>query len=156
MRARDVAMPDAHDNEGSIVGRPVGAGGGVVRRGVEHAAGHAPRGATRPGPGRRSTSRPTADRLVGAEEGFAYQSAPIGTSTSVWGVIGASADGVFFRQLGLPRTGDAPGRPGIDLPLGAALALAGLALRRRRQPTEQVPPSIASAEPVHVPVGGHG
>jgi hypothetical protein len=74
------------------------------------------------------------------QEGFAYQSDPIGTSTTVWGVVGRQRSGVYFRQLGLPRTGDGSGRPDAGLPLGAAsaagtvgaaLALAGLALRRR-------------------------
>jgi hypothetical protein len=53
-------------------------------------------------------------------------------------VVGRQRSGVFFRQPGLPRTGGAAGRPGAGLPLGAAgaaLTLAGLALRRRRQPT---------------------
>jgi hypothetical protein len=80
------------------------------------------------------------------QEGFAYQSDPIGTSTSVWGVIGRERNGVFLRQLGLPRTGAAAGRHAAGGPLGAAgavgaaLAVAGLALRRRRRAARRAGP----------------
>ena len=139
-RASNVAMPDAHNNEGSIVGGPwVPA---TVSFDVEwstplaRAARRAEAGAW----GGEYVETESRIAWSARQEGFAYQSDPIGTSTSVWGVVGRQRSGAYFRQLGLPRTGDAPGRPGIDLPFGAAgaagaaLALAGLALRRRRQP----------------------
>jgi hypothetical protein len=141
MRARDVAMPDAHDNEGSIVGGPwVPA---TVSFDVEWST-----------PLARATRRDenaawggefveTESRIAWSarQEGFAYQSAPPGTSTSVWGVIGRQRSGVFFRQPGLPHTGGAPARSGVDRSLGvagaagaagAALIMAGFARRRGR------------------------
>jgi hypothetical protein len=141
MRARDVAMPDAHDNEGSIVGGPwVPA---TVSFDVEWST-----------PLARATRRDEAAAWGGEyvetesriawsarQAGFAYQSAPPSTSTSVWGVVGRQRSGVFFRQPGLPRTGGAPARSGVDRSLGvagaagaagAALVMAGFARRRGR------------------------
>src|SRR5262245_11488646 len=136
MRATGVAMPDVRDNESSIVGGPrVPA---TVSFDVEWST-----------PLARALLRNEAEAWGGEyaetesriawsarQEGFAYQSAPLRTSTSVWGVVGRQRSGAYFRQLGLPRTGGAAGQGGATragLSLGAAgvaLALAGFAVRR--------------------------
>jgi hypothetical protein len=141
MRASNVAMPDARNNEGSIVGGPwVPA---TVSFDVEWST-----------PLARATRRNEAGAWGGEyaetqsriawsarQEGFAYQSDPIGTSTSVWGVVGRQRSGAYFRQLGLPRTGGGPRPPGPAGPRGvggaagtalAAGLAAGLARRRNR------------------------
>jgi hypothetical protein len=140
MRVSDVAMPDARNNEGSIVGGPwVPA---TVSFDVEWSTPLA-RAALRNEAGAWGGEYvETESRIAWSarQEGFTYQSAPLSTSTTVWGVVGRQRSGVFFRQLGLPRTGGAVGSPGAGLPLGAAgaalalagLALAGLARRRHR------------------------
>ena len=131
MRASNVAMPDARNNEGSIVGGPwVPA---VVSFDVEWSTPLA-RAARRDEAGAWGGEYvETESRIAWSarQEGFAYQSDPLSTSTSVWGVVGRQRSGVFFRQLGLPRTGSGPQPPGPAGPSGAggaALALAGLAL----------------------------
>jgi hypothetical protein len=127
MRASNIPMPDARDNEGSIVGGP--SVPAIVSFDVEWSTVIAR--ATR-----RNEAQVWGGEFVETEsrmtwsarqEGFAYQSDPVGTSTSVWGVVGRQRSGVYFRQLGLPRTGGAPDQSGAGLPLDAAGA-AGAAL----------------------------
>ena len=118
MRASNLPMPDAHNNEGSIVGGP--SVPAIVSFDVEWGTVIArARRATRPKPGAASTWRPSSRIAWSArQEGFAYQSDPIGTSTSVWGVVGRQRSGAYFRQLGLPRTGGGPRPPGPAGPGG--------------------------------------
>jgi hypothetical protein len=65
------------------------------------------------------------------QAGFAFRSDPAATSTTTFAVLWQERNGVFARPGGLPRTGQGPGLPRTSLPLGAALALAGIALSRR-------------------------
>jgi hypothetical protein len=141
MRASNLPMPDYHDVESSLKDGPTVPA--IVSFDVEWSTVIA-RAA------RRNEAETWGGEYVETEsriawsarqEGFAYQSDPLGTSTSVWGVVGRQRSGVYFRQLGLPRTGDAPARSGVDRSLGvagaagaagAALVLAGFARRRGR------------------------
>src|SRR5262245_41702500 len=127
MRVSEVAMPDVRDNESSVRGGPwVPA---MVSFDVEWRT-----------PLARATLR-NEDEAWGGEyaetesriawsarqEGFAYQSDPLSTATSVWGMVGRQRSGVYFRQLGLPRTG-APASPAGAPPAGVRLGAAGVAL----------------------------
>jgi hypothetical protein len=127
LRVRDLAVPDYHDVESSLKDGP------TVPATVSFDVEWGPVIARAP---RRDEAEVWGGEFVETEsriawsarqEGFAYQSDPASTSTTVWGVVGRQRSGVYFRQLGLPRTGGAPGRSGAGLPLGAAGA-AGAAL----------------------------
>ena len=101
-------MPDARDNEGSVVGGPwVPA---TVSFDVEWSTPLARAALRNEAEGWGGDYVETKSRIAWSarQEGFAYQSDPLSTSTSVWGVVGRQRSGAFFRQPGLPRTGGGP------------------------------------------------
>jgi hypothetical protein len=134
MRVTDLAIPDARDNRGSIVGGPsvpatvsfeVDWDNPIARATLRNEEGRW---------GGEFAETQSRVAFSARQEGFTYQSDPANTSTTVGGVVGHERNGVFFAPAGaavqlprsLPRTG---AWAGVG-PVGAALVAVGLLLRR--------------------------